>query len=131
MEGDRAAQVSGLIALACFAIAVYVMARCFDLPALPSAVAAQSCIVLFGPLLLLASGTTVFVLEPGFAVVYAPLMVPNRSTQGSGRREKTGHFRDITRSAACHRMTGCATFQTARHELTPDDTPPFLKPGIH
>ena len=32
MEGDRAAQVSGLIALACFAIAVYVMARCFDLP---------------------------------------------------------------------------------------------------
>ena len=75
MEGDRAAQVSGLIALACFAIAIYVMARCFDLPALPSAVAAQSCIVLFGPLLLLASGTTVFALEPGFAVVYAPLMV--------------------------------------------------------
>jgi hypothetical protein len=75
MEGDRAAAVSGLIALACFATAVYVMARCFDLPALPSAVAAQSCIVQFGPLLLLASGTTVFALEPGFAVVYAPLMV--------------------------------------------------------
>ena len=75
MEGDRAAQVSGLIALACFAIAVYVMAHYFNLPALPSAVAAQSCIVLFGPLLLLASGTTVFALEPGFAVVYAPLMV--------------------------------------------------------
>src|ERR1700730_16513345 len=75
MDSDRAAQVSGLIALACFAIAVYVMARCFDLPVVPSAVAAQSCIVLFGPLVLLASGTTVFALEPGFAVVYAPLMV--------------------------------------------------------
>src|SRR5438874_274755 len=53
MEGDRAPEVSGLIALACFAIAVYVMARCFDLPPVPSAVAAQSCIVLFGPLVLL------------------------------------------------------------------------------
>jgi hypothetical protein len=75
IAGDRAAEVSGLIALACFAIAVYVMARCFDLPVVPSAVAAQSCIVLFGPLVLLASATTVFALEPGFAVVYAPLMV--------------------------------------------------------
>jgi hypothetical protein len=46
-----------------------------------------------------------------------------------GRRQVI--FGNITRSAACHRMTGCATFQTARHELTPDDTPPFLKPGIH
>jgi len=75
LEGDRAAEVSGLIALAGFAIAVYAMARCFDLPRTPSALAAQSCIVLFGPLVLLASGTTVFAQQPGFAVVYAPLMV--------------------------------------------------------
>src|SRR5262249_15406975 len=74
IDGDRAAEVSGLVALASFVIAVYAMARSFDLPPLPSALAAQSCIVLFGPLVMLASGTTVFVLEPGFAVVYAPLM---------------------------------------------------------
>jgi len=74
IDGDRAAEVSGLVALACFVIAVYAMARSFDLPPLPSALAAQSCIVMFGPLVMLASGTTVFVLAPGFAVVYAPLM---------------------------------------------------------
>jgi hypothetical protein len=58
IEGDRAAEVSGLIAVVCFAIAIYVMARCFEIPLVPSAVAAQSCIVLFGPLVLLASDTT-------------------------------------------------------------------------
>jgi hypothetical protein len=75
IQGDRAAEVSGLIALACFAIATYVMTRCFDLSPFASAVAAQSGIVLFGPLVLLASATSVFALQPGFAVVYAPLMV--------------------------------------------------------
>jgi hypothetical protein len=75
IEGDPAREISGLLALACFTIAIYVMARGFDLAPVPSAVAAQSCIVLFGPLVLLASGTTVFALEPGFAVVYTPLMI--------------------------------------------------------
>src|SRR5262245_16213776 len=63
-DGDHAAEVSGLVALACFVIAVYAMARSFDLPPLPSALAAQSCVVMFGPLVMLASGTTVFVLAP-------------------------------------------------------------------
>jgi len=75
MDGARAAELSGLIALACLAIAIYVMSRCFDLSVVPSAVAAQSCIILFGPLVELASATTVFSLQPGFAVAYAPLMV--------------------------------------------------------
>jgi hypothetical protein len=36
--------VSALIALACFAIACYVMVRCFDVPVVPSAIAAKLCI---------------------------------------------------------------------------------------
>jgi len=47
-----ATDVSALIALACFAIACYVMARCFDLPVVASALAAQLCIVLFAPTVL-------------------------------------------------------------------------------
>src|SRR5262245_43048390 len=72
---DVAADVAGVVALACFARSGYVMARCFDLSPLPSALAAQGCLVLFAPLALLANFTTVFSLEPGFAVVYASLML--------------------------------------------------------
>src|SRR6266545_2584265 len=46
---ETATDISALIALACFATAVYVMIRCFDVPMLPSALAAQSCIALFAP----------------------------------------------------------------------------------
>jgi len=53
---EMAADISALIALACFASAVYVMVRCFDVPVLPSALAAQSCIALFAPALLIVSG---------------------------------------------------------------------------
>jgi hypothetical protein len=72
---DLAADVSGVIALACFATAVYAMARCFDMSPVPSALAAQMCLVLFGPLVVIAHFTTVFSLAPGFAVVYTPLML--------------------------------------------------------
>jgi len=41
---ETATDVSALIALACFASAVYVMMRFFDVPVLPSALAAQACI---------------------------------------------------------------------------------------
>jgi hypothetical protein len=49
---DRAAatDVSAVVALGVFAIACYAMARCFDVPMLPSVVAAQLCIVLFAPI---------------------------------------------------------------------------------
>src|SRR5262249_43249587 len=40
-----------------------------------SAIAAQSCIVLFGPIVVLADLAPVFTLMPGFAVVYAPLIL--------------------------------------------------------
>jgi len=70
-----ATDVSAMIALACFAIACCVMARCFDLPMGPSAVAAQLCIVLFAPTVLYLQLLTVFCLTPGDAVVYAPHMI--------------------------------------------------------
>jgi hypothetical protein len=77
-----ATDVSALIALACFAIACYVMVRCFDVPVVPSAIAAQLCIVLFAPSVLVLSGArgyeigaTVFCLTPGNAVAYAPHMM--------------------------------------------------------
>jgi len=70
-----ATDVSALIALACFVIACYVMARCFDVPVLPSAIAAQLCIVLFAPSVLVLGLSTVFCLTPGNAVAYAPHMM--------------------------------------------------------
>ena len=70
-----ATDVSALIALACFAIACYVMLRCFDVPVVPSAIAAQLCIVLFAPSVLILGLSTVFCLTPGNAVAYAPHLV--------------------------------------------------------
>jgi hypothetical protein len=52
-DKEVATDISALIALGCFASAVYIMMRCFDAPVLLSASAAQSCIVLFAPALLL------------------------------------------------------------------------------
>jgi len=75
IAGERAADVSGLIALACFAAATYIMARCFDLSPLASAIAAQSSIYLFGVHALLNGFATVFVAGPGLAVVYAQFML--------------------------------------------------------
>jgi hypothetical protein len=75
LDTEAATDVSALIALACFASAVYVMMRCFDVPVLPSAVAAQSSIVLFAPTLFVLLMPTNFCATPGDAVVYAPYMV--------------------------------------------------------
>jgi hypothetical protein len=74
---DRATapDISALIALGTFATAVYIMARCFDLPVVPSAVGAQLCIVLFAPLLMILQLSTVFTLLIGNAVVYAPYLL--------------------------------------------------------
>jgi hypothetical protein len=72
---EMATDVSAVIALAVFATACYAMARCFDLAVLPSVVAAQLCIVLFAPALLLVHTPTNFCFAPGSAVVYAPYMI--------------------------------------------------------
>jgi hypothetical protein len=87
---ETAADVSALIALACFAGAAYIMMRCFDVPVLPSALAAQSCIALFAPALLIVYTPTNFCLTPADAVVYAPYMIAlgllARTEPGSLRR---------------------------------------------
>src|ERR1700730_8992912 len=71
-DKELATEISGVVALVCYAFACYVMARCFDLPRLPSAVAAQLSIMLFGPAALALAFAPVFVSIPGLAVVYAP-----------------------------------------------------------
>jgi hypothetical protein len=72
---ETATDISALIAFAIFATAVYLMMRCFDVPVLPSALAAQSSIILFAPALLAVHMPTNFCLTPGDAVVYAPYML--------------------------------------------------------
>ena len=75
VDKELATDLSAIIALGIFAIACYLMARCFDVPMLPSILAAQSTIVLFAPAVLILHMPTVFCLTPGNAVVYAPHMV--------------------------------------------------------
>jgi hypothetical protein len=72
---ETAADVSSLVALACFALACYVMARCFDVPVVPSAVAAQGCILLFAPTVLLVDTPRNFSPTPADGVTYAPFMI--------------------------------------------------------
>jgi hypothetical protein len=71
-DKELATEVSGIIALICYATACYLMARCFDLPRLPSVVAAQLSVMLFGPAAKALTFPVVFVSIPGLAVVYAP-----------------------------------------------------------
>jgi hypothetical protein len=71
-DKELAAEISGVVALGFYAVACYAMARCFDLPRLPSAVAAQPSIMLFGPTVLALSFPVVFCSIPGLAMVYAP-----------------------------------------------------------
>src|SRR5687767_11295476 len=75
MDKEMATEISALIALGIFAVACYVMARCYDLAVLPAAVAAQVCIALFAPALLIVFTPTNFCHTPADAVVYAPYMI--------------------------------------------------------
>src|SRR5258708_16746014 len=74
-EGKLATDIAGLVVLTCIAGSCYVMARCFDLPPLPSVIAAQLCLVFFGPIAPLLSFLFNFILLPGLAAVYAPYML--------------------------------------------------------
>jgi len=69
---ELAADVSGIVALICYALACYLMARLFDLPRLPSIIAAQLTIMLFAPAARALAFSAVFVSIPGLAIVYAP-----------------------------------------------------------
>jgi hypothetical protein len=87
---ELATDISALLALGTYMTSCYVMARCFDVPVVPSAIAAQLCILLFAPALLLVRMPTNFCLNPADAVVYAPYMVAlgllARIEPGSWRR---------------------------------------------
>jgi hypothetical protein len=72
---ELATELSSAIALGCFALACYIMARCFDLPVVPSALAAQLCIVLFAPTIFIVDTPRNFSATPADAVTYAPYMV--------------------------------------------------------
>src|SRR5262245_28679696 len=72
LDSPLALDVSVLVALGCLALACYLMARCFDVPVLPSIVAAQLSIILFGPVAYMLVFYQVFWINPGIAVVYAP-----------------------------------------------------------
>src|SRR5215467_2946353 len=67
-----AAEISGIAALIFYAVACYLMARLFDLPRLPSIIAAQLSIMLFAPAAKALAFAAVFISIPGLAVVYAP-----------------------------------------------------------
>jgi hypothetical protein len=75
LDTEPATDASAAVALGIFALACYVMARCFDVPIVLSAIAAQLSIVLFGPFIFLFQLSTVFSLMVGNAVVYAPYMM--------------------------------------------------------
>ncbi len=76
LDRQLATDISAAVALACFVTACYIMGRCFGLATVPSAVAAQSCLLLFAPVInLVVHAPSNFVLTPGDAVVYAPHMV--------------------------------------------------------
>jgi hypothetical protein len=71
-DKELATEISVIVALVCYAGACYVMARCFDLPRLPSVAAAQLSVLLFGPFALILRFSGVFSSIPGLAIVYAP-----------------------------------------------------------
>jgi hypothetical protein len=87
---ELATDLSALVALGIFMMACYIMTRCFDVAVVPSAIAAQLCILLFAPVLLILLMPTNFCLTPGNAVVYAPHMIAlgllARIEPGSWRR---------------------------------------------
>src|SRR5260370_19218775 len=74
-NGKLATDIAGLVVVICIAASCYVMARCFALPPLPSVIAAQLCVVWFGPIAPLLCFTASFVMMPGLAAFYAPYML--------------------------------------------------------
>jgi hypothetical protein len=72
---ELATDMSAAIALGIFVVAGYIMARCFDVPVVPSAIGAQLSIIQFAPTAFIFQLSTVFCIMTGNAVVYAPHMI--------------------------------------------------------
>src|SRR5215831_1461223 len=75
LDRHLATDISAATALACLMLACFLMARSFDLPTLPSIIAAQLCILLFAPTVRYLRFSVVFAAIPGIAVVYAPYLI--------------------------------------------------------
>src|SRR5262249_40761991 len=75
LDRSLATDISAAVALACLMLACFAMARSFDLPTLPSVIAAQLCILLFAPAVRYFRFSVVFAAIPGIAVAYAPYMI--------------------------------------------------------
>src|SRR5262245_2471169 len=88
---ELATDVSAAIALGISVIAGYIMARCFDVPVVPSAIGAQLSIILFAPIAFIFQLSTVFCIMTGNAVVYAPHMI----ALGLLARLEPGSWRDF------------------------------------
>src|SRR6516165_9592662 len=89
---EFAADVSAAVGLAIFMIGCYIMARCFDLSPVPSAIAAQLGILLFAPTLLLFNMPANFILCPGNALAHSLQMI----VLGLLARLEPGSWRDIS-----------------------------------
>jgi hypothetical protein len=72
LEKELASEISGIVAFLCYSAACYAMARCFDLPTIPSIIAAQLSIVLFAPAVRALDFVPSFASIPGLALVYTP-----------------------------------------------------------
>jgi hypothetical protein len=71
-DKELASEISGFVAFICYAAACYAMARCFDVPRVPSVIAAQLSIMLFASAVRVLAFMPNFASIPGLAVVYAP-----------------------------------------------------------
>jgi hypothetical protein len=90
-DGKLATDIAGLVVVICIAASCYAMARCFDVPPLPSVIAAQLCFVWFVPIAPFVGFTAHFALLPGLAAIYAPYML----ALGLLARLEPGRVRDF------------------------------------
>jgi hypothetical protein len=74
-DKELASEISGIIAFICYVAACYVMARCVDVPRIPSIIAAQLSIMLFAPAVWPLALMPNFAAIPGQVLVYAPHLV--------------------------------------------------------
>jgi hypothetical protein len=74
-DKEMATDVSTMVALGIFMTCCYIMARCFDLPVVPSAIGAQLCVLLFAPAVLISLMPPTFCSTLSNAVAFASQFV--------------------------------------------------------
>ena len=119
LDREVATDVSAIVAMGILALACYIIARCFDVPVVPSILAAQSTVLLFAPTLLLLHMPTVYCLTPGNAVVYAPHLV----ALGLLARVEPGSWRKV--------VLITAAIAALRSAIRIADSAPPRRPVVH